>query len=76
MFSPRAYAKHIQRACIKAKVEHWSPNQLRHATAKKIREQFGLEDDQVILGHAKADVTQIYAERDKKKGIAVAMQIG
>ena len=47
----------------------WSPNQLRHAAATEIRRDFGLEAAQVILGHAKADVTQIYAERDLAKGL-------
>ena len=54
----------------------WSPNQLRHAAATEIRREFGLEAAQVILGHAKADVTQIYAERDLKKGFEVARRIG
>jgi hypothetical protein len=30
----------------------------------------------VILGHSKADVTQIYAERDIAKGVEVARLIG
>jgi len=31
----------------------------------------GLEATQVTLGHAKADVTQIYAERDLDKAASV-----
>lgn len=54
----------------------WSPNQLRHAAATEIRREFGLEAAQVILGHAKADVTQIYAERDLTLGVEVARRIG
>ncbi len=57
--------------------EHsWSPNQLRHAYATKVRRDFGLEASQVLLGHAQADVTQIYAERDQGKALQVARQIG
>jgi integrase len=57
--------------------EHrWSPNRLRHSTATEIRRQFGLEAAQVILGHATADVTQIYATRDTQMGIEVAKKIG
>jgi hypothetical protein len=37
---------------------------------------FGLEAAHVILGHAAADVTQIYAERDLDKAIEVAKQVG
>jgi integrase len=48
--------------------EHgWSPNQLRHSRATYLRKTYGVEGSQVILGHAKADVTQIYAERDIAK---------
>ncbi len=57
-------------------VPRWRPNQLRHAAATKIRQQFGLEAAQVLLGHSKADVTQIYAERDNALGLQVAKQIG
>ena len=31
---------------------------------------------QVALGHSRADVTQIYAERDLSKGVEVARRIG
>ena len=54
----------------------WSPNQLRHTAATTIRRQFGLEAAQVILGHAAADVTQVYAERDAEKAREVARRIG
>ncbi len=37
--------------------------------ATRIRSEFGLETAQVVLGHAKADVTQIYAERDQAKAV-------
>lgn len=57
--------------------EHrWSPNQLRHSAATQIRREFGLEAAQVVLGHAEASVTQIYAERDFAKAVAVAIKIG
>ena len=54
----------------------WSPNQLRHSAATRFRENYGLEAAQVLLGHSKADVTQIYAERDLTKAIEVAKKIG
>ena len=58
------------------KQHRWSPNQLRHTKATEIRKHFGLEASQVILGHAAADVTQIYAERDAEKAREVARKIG
>jgi integrase len=54
----------------------WHPNQLRHSAATEIRRQFGLEAAQVILGHAKADVTQVYAERDMERAKEVVRKIG
>jgi integrase len=56
--------------------KRWSPNQLRHTAATRIRKEFGLEAAQVILGHAAADVTQVYAERDADKAREVVRQIG
>jgi hypothetical protein len=54
----------------------WSPNQLRHSTGTEVRKRYGLEAAQVILGHSKADVTQIYAERDLTLGARVAREVG
>jgi integrase len=54
----------------------WHPNQLRHTRATEVRKQFGLEAAQVILGHAAANITEVYAERDAEKAREVARQIG
>ncbi len=59
-----------------ALLPHWHPNQLRHTKATEIRRQFGLEAAQVVLGHAKADVTQVYAERDSALAVEVMKRIG
>jgi integrase len=63
-YKTTAYSAAIRLACVKHGIEHWHPNQLRHSHATDVRRQFGLEAAQVALGHAAADVTQIYAERD------------
>lgn len=55
---------------------HWHPNQLRHSMGTDVRQHFGLEAAQCILGHAKADTTQIYAERDLRLAVEVARKIG
>jgi integrase len=59
-----------------ATIEEWSPNQLRHTAGTEIRKKFGLEAAQVVLGHATADVTQIYAERNQQLATDVIRQIG
>ncbi len=59
------------------RAEHrWFPNQLRHSAATEIRKRFGLEAAQTVLGHSKADVTQVYAERDYGLAANVIRQIG
>ena len=55
---------------------HWHPNQLRHTAATEVRRRFGLEAAQVLLGHSKADVTQMYAERDDALAERVAREVG
>jgi integrase len=55
---------------------YWAPNRLRHARATEVRRTYGLEAAQVILGHAKADVTQVYAERDSALAVEVMRKIG
>jgi site-specific recombinase XerC len=54
----------------------WHPNQLRHSKATETRKRYGLEAVQVTLGHASADVTQIYAERDYDLAARVAREVG
>jgi integrase len=75
-YDRRAYRQAIIRACRRAGVPEWTPLQLRHTAATAIRARYGLEASQVVLGHAKADVTQIYAERDLAKAHAVMAEIG
>jgi len=58
------------------KAHRWHPHQLRHAYATHVRKDFGLEVAQILLGHSKADVTQIYAERDMDRAAKVAASIG
>ncbi|MBQ9799460.1 MAG: site-specific integrase [Thermoguttaceae bacterium] len=71
-----SYTKAIKRAAEKAGVAPWTANQLRHLAATQIRAKFGLEAAQVVLGHANADTTQIYAERDFRKAAQIAAEIG
>jgi integrase len=72
----KTYLNAIESACKKAGVPGWSPNQLRHTVATAIRAKYGLEAAQAVLGHARADVTQVYAERDLARAHAVLAEIG
>ncbi|MBA4189477.1 MAG: hypothetical protein C0467_15915 [Planctomycetaceae bacterium] len=75
-YNPTTYATSISRACEAAGVPHWHPNQLRHLFATTVRVQHGLEAAQVLLGHANASTTEIYAERDFTLATRVAKAIG
>lgn len=46
------YTKTIHAACLRAGVEPWSANQLRHAFATEVRRGFGLEAVRAVLGHS------------------------
>jgi integrase len=71
-----SFARAIATACKKAGLPHWHPHQIRHTHATEVRRRFGIEAAQVTLGHAGADVTQVYAERDMTLATKVAKQMG
>lgn len=71
-----AYNRAILRACEKADVEPWSPNQLRHARATQLAAEFGQDAARVVLGHSDVRTTQIYAERDFTTAREIAKQVG
>ncbi len=75
-FSASTYANSIRYACKRGNIPEWSPNRLRHSAATEIRKKFGLEGAQVILGHASADITQVYAERDAALAVSIAREVG
>jgi integrase len=75
-YTCRSYRRAIYRACDKAGVARWSPNQLRHRAGTEIRSRFGLEAAQCVLGHTRADVTQIYAARDQQQAAEIMREIG
>lgn len=75
-FDKNGYRKAIARACLKAGIPVWHPHRLRHSAATRIRAAYGLEAAQVVLGHSRADVTEVYAERDLSKGILVMGEVG
>lgn len=75
-YSVDSYRRAIQRACTRAHVPSWSPNQLRHSAGTEIRKKFGLEASQVVLGHANAKVTEIYAERNMDLAREIMAKVG
>jgi|CXWL01.1.fsa_nt_gi integrase len=70
MLNDEEAAEHWKRA------NWWTPNQLRHKAGTDVRSQFGLDAAQLWLGHSDADVTQVYAEVEARKGMEIARRIG
>ncbi|QEL19164.1 site-specific integrase [Limnoglobus roseus] len=58
------------------RAHRWHPNQLRHSFATLVRRRYGLEAAQVLLGHVRADVTQVYAERNEALAAQVVAEVG
>jgi len=71
-----SYRRAVARACDKAGVPRWTPNQLRHNAATKIRAYGDLEYAQEVLGHESPNTTETYAERSYEKARKVMWEIG
>ena len=91
-YTTLSYARAISRACDRAfpapagtegqelkdwqKRHRWSPNRLRKLLATRVRAEFDLDAAKTLLGHSQVGTTEIYAEKDRKRAIEVARQIG
>ena len=71
-----SYRRCVQRACEENDIPVFTMHAIRHTAGTRIRKEFGLEAAQLLLGHAKADVTQVYAETNAAKAVEVARKIG
>jgi integrase len=54
----------------------WHPNQLRHSAGTFLRREFGIEAASVVLGHAKIETTEIYAEADLQRAREIMGSVG
>ncbi len=75
-YSVDTYGNAIERACLKAGIPEWHPNQLRHSKATEIRREAGLDAARAVLGHRTPKVTEVYAEIDQAKAAAVMEKLG
>ncbi|MBN1125484.1 MAG: tyrosine-type recombinase/integrase [Sedimentisphaerales bacterium] len=57
-------------------VPHWTPHQLRHAAATRIRKEYDLETAKAVLGQKRIQTTEIYAEQDLSRAVEVARKRG
>lgn len=75
-YTVESYGRAIARACERASVERWSPNQLRHAAATRIANKLDLLAASYVLGHSSTTTTQIYAKTDVRRAREVMEQMG
>ncbi len=68
-YTTASYRKAMERACLRAKVEVFTPHQLRHLAATRIRAEFGVDVARAMLGHSLAAVTEVYS-REVDRGLA------
>lgn len=75
-FKASSYRLAVYRACVAAGVEPFWPNQLRHAFACEVRDRFGLEAAQKLLGHKYATTTERYAKPSEASAMEAAEVVG
>jgi integrase len=71
-----SYRNAVRRGCLRADVPVFTPYQIRHTYGTRVRQEYGLEAAQVVLGQTGADATQGYAERNLTLAVEVAKKIG
>jgi len=67
-----SYRIAITRAAKAAKAKHWTPYQIRHATAQAVRDAIGPEGVQSLLGHTHISTSEIYAKTNEAKAAEAA----
>jgi len=75
-YDTASYRRAIHRACERASIEKWSPNQLRHLRAGEIKERLGIEVAGAVLGHRHLSTTEVYADRKLRQSIEAARLLG
>jgi integrase len=76
-YTVRAFFWAIKRACVAAGVQRFSPHQLRHLAATRIRAELGVDVARALLGHSLASVTEIYSrEVDKQLALKAVEKFG
>lgn len=75
-YSTDSYRQAIKRACLRAGVPVWTPNQLRHNAASYIAEHESVQVAQILLGHADMATTMIYVKVAERQAINAVLKHG
>jgi integrase len=76
LWRQKTFLRALKNACAKLGIPRFTPHWLRHTAATRLREQFGAEAAQVLLGHARLDMTELYAQKSVKLAVEVAAKVG
>lgn len=71
-----SYTTAVRRACRKIGIPEWTPNQLRHTAATRIRAAADLDITRTVLGHSTIDITEVYADRDLEAARRIIREVG
>ena len=75
-YDSNTYVRQVARAAQRAGVAHWSPHQLRHAYASRIRKIAGIEQTRILLGHSSAVTSELYAAIDEESVMEIVSANG
>ena len=75
-YDSNTYVRQVARAAQRAGVAHWSPHMLRHAYATRVRGVAGIEQCRILLGHASAVTSEIYAKADEESVMGIVATLG
>lgn len=76
-YTSDSYRRAITRACQRAGLPEWSPNQLRKRCATDVRAAIDVEASAALLGHASSVVTaDHYAAVTRERALAAAKLLG
>ena len=67
-----SYRIAITRAAKEAKVQHWTPYELRHAAAQAVRDAVGIEAAAALLGHSRLAMTETYSKASEARAVEAA----
>ena len=76
VYDNNMYAKWVRQAAKQAGARHWSPHMLRHAYATRVRGVAGIEQTRILLGHASAVTSEIYAQADVESVRGIVATLG
>ena len=70
------YSNIVRAACLRAEISPFVPHELRQTSATLIRDRFGSDAAQAVLGHSKPDMTAHYTSQTIALAVATAEKMG